>query len=70
MENLDALGLIPGPDEQIEDFQKRATYCLNLSNEMKLPLVDEVNLNKSKELFNIFPTIGDNSDSSNLLAIN
>lgn len=42
---LNQLGLIPGPDENIEAFAKRAEYCLNLqqhlSEELKITLKDD-----------------------------
>jgi hypothetical protein len=67
---LNQRGLIPGPSESENDFEKRAEYCLNLKNNFKellgneipeevdlqlsLPLVEEA-APTTKKLFDICP---------------
>lgn len=40
--DLNQRGLIPGPDESLGDFEKRANYCLNLKNNFKELLGQEI----------------------------
>lgn len=57
MEDLiyyNSIGLIPGPSESFEDFQRRALYCLNLKQDV-LPQIFNANPTESKSLHQAFP---------------
>jgi hypothetical protein len=67
IENWNKIGLIPGPGETKENFEKRATFCLNLNEElaehspftkeeMAEKLITQKAFEKTKTLFDIRPT--------------